>query len=768
MILPFFLSAFLSLVTLGLAFFCWRRRHLALALPLATLCLCLALALIFTTPFLLAAEISDPTLALAQILFWMGWAQIAMAAAICSTLWLVLCWRPLPWPIFWQHLLATGLVLLLLAFAYIRLFRIEWLAGSIDYDPAARLLLFQPTLLARLWVGFFGLIHLASLSRLLLNWILSSSPSLRQQAKWLLLSLFIPLLQLCSFFLPAQLRATTILYLRPWLLASMPLLIAWTLFGTGLMPHYRSPVFQRLPAAGLVLDQQQRILALNPVAEQLLQTRTELVERQPLSQALPVLKDATDTVTIDGETYGYEISPLPDRAGQSSGQLIRLSPRPSLVSVQQLYHDLGLKPDDLTTQLPTGEIVQFSYLGNLVFQYTTHFSTTLEMMKAFSAIIDQIIEASQKMGKTGLYLIIDSSQQQSISRPAREYFLQQLVKWAKSRRFAGAALINPNWFVKQSIRLVGRLQPNLKLSSHLNQQDALAQIRRQQRQSVDQSEFLQWWQEAQETMQVGDQSLKVVRRPQWVCDTETGRLEHAVIEGETVLTNLSGVIEPDTIERGLEIINRIRAQLGDRIQYRIANMAKVTAASHLTRIKGVAALEQHQASYETTLMVPPAGKPGLAQTVYSLLPAAARQKTQLVDNLDQALQQLYGSVEIAAEVSVEKLNQADLRKEVSQLRQQIGQYQQQADRLTQQLSRMLWLTEDADSVDGLQLDSDSALGHLASVVEVVQSDLKEFSAQRDQYQQELEQKVGQRTNQIVKSSLRTGPKGPTNGREITG
>ncbi|MDP7281858.1 MAG: histidine kinase dimerization/phospho-acceptor domain-containing protein, partial [Candidatus Poribacteria bacterium] len=102
-------------------------------------------------------------------------------------------------------------------------------------------------------------------------------------------------------------------------------------------------------------------------------------------------------------------------------------------------------------------------------------------------------------------------------------------------------------------------------------------------------------------------------------------------------------------------------------------------------------------------------------------------------------------VEIAAEVSVEKLSPADLRKEVSQLRQQIGQYQQQADRLTQQLSQMLWLTEEADSVDSLQLDSDSALGHLASVVEVVQSDLKEFSAQRDQYQQELEQKVGQRT-----------------------
>ena len=156
MTLPAYLSAFLSLPTLALAFFCWRRRHLALALPLALLCLCLSLALAFEVPKLLAYQLSDPALALAQISFWMGWAQIAMVTFFLSVLWLVLCWRPLPWPIFWQHLLATGLVLLLLAFAYIRLFRIEWLAGSIDYDPAARLLLFQPTRLARLWTGFLA------------------------------------------------------------------------------------------------------------------------------------------------------------------------------------------------------------------------------------------------------------------------------------------------------------------------------------------------------------------------------------------------------------------------------------------------------------------------------------------------------------------------------------------------------------------------------------------------------------------------------------
>ena len=109
-----------------------------------------------------------------------------------------------------------------------------------------------------------------------------------------------------------------------------------------------------------------------------------------------------------------------------------------------------------------------------------------------------------------------------------------------------------------------------------------------------------------------------------------------------------------------------------------------------------------------------------------------------MDNLNQALQQLYGPVEIQEESSVERLSQADLQNRVSQ-------YRQQADALTQQLSQMLWLTEEADSVDGLQLDSDSPLGDLASVIEVVQSDLKEFLAQREQYQQELEQKVAQRT-----------------------
>ena len=50
---------------------------------------------------------------------------------------------------------------------------------------------------------------------------------------------------------------------------------------------------------------------------------------------------------------------------------------------------------------------------------------------------------------------------------------------------------------------------------------------------------------------------------------------------------------------------------------------------------------------------------------------------------------------------------------------------------------MLWRTEETDLADGLELDSDSALGDLASVIEVVQSDMEELLIERDHYQQEL-------------------------------
>ena len=57
-------------------------------------------------------------------------------------------------------------------------------------------------------------------------------------------------------------------------LTSVWLLVAILRFGLlAHLPYYQSSVFQRMPTAGIALDNQQRILALNPVAEQLAQTR---------------------------------------------------------------------------------------------------------------------------------------------------------------------------------------------------------------------------------------------------------------------------------------------------------------------------------------------------------------------------------------------------------------------------------------------------------------------------------------------------------------
>ena len=161
-----YFSAFLALVTLGLAFFCWRRRHLAVALPLALHSLSLAFIFAFEVPTLL---LSDPVLLRDKPIFWNSAGQIAETAAIYSILWLVLSWRPLPWSTTNQRLLTVGLGLLFLTFAYLCLFRLELLVGSIDYRLGSKLSLAQLTTLGRCWAFFGGLIQLTSMSWLLLN-----------------------------------------------------------------------------------------------------------------------------------------------------------------------------------------------------------------------------------------------------------------------------------------------------------------------------------------------------------------------------------------------------------------------------------------------------------------------------------------------------------------------------------------------------------------------------------------------------------------------
>ena len=532
-------------------------------------------------------------------------------------------------------------------------------------------------------------------------------------------------------------------------LTAVWLLVAILRFGLlAHLPYYQSVVFQRMPALGLVLDQQQRILALNPVAEQLFQVQSGQLEGKPLSQVLPVLKDATDTVTIDGQAYSFEIDPLSDRRGQVSGQLIRLSPRPSAVSVQQLSDDLGLELDSLRYQSADGSSYSWNeYLGDLIFKVTIVGHLSDEHMQAEIDIVNlKLAAVLEHYPDRQLHAIIDTRYSYGIDRSSREKTIQQWIEWGEHPCFGRMAIIQSRSFIKVILGTLRRLAPRLKISIHPSEEEALVYLRQQLRQSVDKSEFLQLWQAEQETRQVADQRLKMVRRPEWVCETETARVEYDVIEGETLHVSLFGLISPEVVERSAAMIDQIVAQLG-QIKYRIMNGTEVTAAPHTTRVVAAREFNQRQSDFEFSFVIPPKRSRGLAKILYGLLSPATQEKTRQVDNLDQALLQLYGPVVVEQKLVAARMNKSELMEKNSQLQQQVSQYRQRAEVLTRQLGQMLWRSKESVD-DDLNWESGSSLGDLAAVVEAVQLDLQELLAEQERRQQEVETTANELTQLI--------------------
>jgi len=109
-------------------------------------------------------------------------------------------------------------------------------------------------------------------------------------------------------------------------------------------------------------------------------------------------------------------------------------------------------------------------------------------------------------------------------------------------------------------------------------------------------------------------------------------------------------------------------QLGG-IRSRIGNTTEVTAASHTTRIAAAKKFNQRQSDFDLSFVIPPKRNRGLAKMLYSFLSAATRQKTALVDNLDQALQQLYGPAIVEQKSAAAKGSKSELIEQNSRLRQ---------------------------------------------------------------------------------------------------
>ena len=364
-----------------------------------------------------------------------------------------------------------------------------------------------------------------------------------------------------------------------------------------------------------------------------------------LSEAFPILKDATDVVTIDGQSHGYETSPLSGRGGRTAEQLVRLSIRSSAESAQQLYDDLGLELDRLKYQSGDGSSYSWNdYLGDLIFKVTIVGHLSAEHVQAEIDIVNlKLAAVSEHYPDQQLHAIIDVRYSHGINRSARQRIIQQWIEWGQHPCFGRMAIIQSDGFIKAMLTTVRRLAPRLKISIHPSEEETLAYLRQHRRQSVDRSEFLQWWQHEREIMQVGDRSLKVVRRPEWVFATGTGRVEHAVIEGETLHFSLFGLISPEMVERSAVMIDQIVAQLGE-IKYRVINATEVSAAFHATRVVAAKEFNQRQSDFDFSFVIPPKRSKGLAKILSSFLSPATRKKVRLVDNLDQALQQLYGPV----------------------------------------------------------------------------------------------------------------------------
>ena len=219
-----------------------------------------------------------------------------------------------------------------------------------------------------------------------------------------------------------------------------------------------------MPTAGLVLDNQQRILALNPSAEQLFQISPDKVEGQTLDQALPMVDHPTEPLMINHQPYNCSYTQLFDPGDQSTGYLIRIHPLPTPESAQQLLDDLGLLVNELKYNSSDGRSYSWNeYLGDLIFQVTMVGSLSVTHVEAEIEIVDRKLQAvAQRYPHRQLHAIIDIEQGFNLDRQAREIAINQWIKWGQDPNFGHMAVIQDRGIIKVILDTLQRLAPELK------------------------------------------------------------------------------------------------------------------------------------------------------------------------------------------------------------------------------------------------------------------------------------------------------------------
>ena len=414
---------------------------------------------------------------------------------------------------------------------------------------------------------------------------------------------------------------------------------------------------------------------------------------------------------------------------------------PTPESAQQLLDDQGLSVNELKYDSSDGRSYSWNeYLGDLIFQVTMVGSLSITHVEAEIEMVDRKLQAvSQRYPHRQLCAIIDIGQGFNLDRQARGVAINQWIKWGKDPNFGHMAVIQGRGIIKVILDTLQRLAPELKTSIHTNPENALAYLRQQQRQAVDKSKFLQLWHVQQETMLLGGQTLKVVRRPQWSYQSDTAKSQFYLIEGETLVCSISGRLEAKDVTRQIELSEELEEVNGYPFTFVISDLSQVEWIDRKGRSLTQNYVKHAPYHPDHHLMIFPRFLRGLAKIFRSFLFSKQQDRTSFVSSLDTALSQIYVSQKPAP------MPLTRVQQEIDYLQQQVSAYQQAEAVLVHRLGRVILPVE----VEGeemlpegnLSLPDNSPLAGLYNVVEMVHQDLDELLAEREQRLAELTQLI---------------------------
>ncbi len=345
-----------SLITIGLAYYAWKRRLAIGTASFAVLMLAVAIWSLGDTLRLVSGG-------MAAKLFWTKFRYFGIVVV------------PITWLIFvlrytGRHEQLTRRNIALLIIEPVSMVLLVWTNQwhHLIWLNEGQLVPFGPLQAwkaphgAGFWIHAVYSYILFGITILLLWIALRRSPRLyRAQAGLLLLGTLVPLLgNVLSTFNLIQLS----LDLTPITFTIIGLLVIWDILRFRLfdiVPVARWAVVESMSASTIILDMQNRIIDLNPAAEEIIGQSAAQTLGQPIDRVLTSIpdlieqyqdvSDARTEIPIDHgkkpSVYEMHISPLHDQRGQAKGRIIilyditeRKKSEETLVAQKQLFENL--------------------------------------------------------------------------------------------------------------------------------------------------------------------------------------------------------------------------------------------------------------------------------------------------------------------------------------------------------------------------------------------------------------------------------------------